>query len=220
MIHAILFDFDGVIVHSEPLHLRALRAVVGEQGMGFTDQDYYSKYVAYSDRELIPIIARDNGRAVAPEQLAVMLDAKWDRLKQLLASEGLHAFPGTLRLIEAAGERRLPIAVCSAAMRRDIEHVLGMLGVLDRFAAIVGADDVAISKPDPAPYLLGCERLGVSPGMCVALEDTPGGIASALGAGCKVIGVAHTLPAERLHRATRVVASSSQLSLDELLKMA
>lgn len=220
MAQAILFDFDGVIVHSEPLHLRALRAVMGEQGIAFSEQDYYAKYVAYSDRELIPIIAKDQGRAVEPAQLAAMLDAKWECLKQLLARDGLHAFPGTLRLIEAAGQHQVPIAVCSAAMRRDIEHVLGTLGVIERFATIVGADDVAVSKPDPAPYRLACERLGVDPSRCVAIEDTPGGIASALGAGCKVVGVAHTLEAERLHRATRVVASSSQLTLDDVLLMA
>ncbi|GDX99233.1 haloacid dehalogenase [Phycisphaerae bacterium] len=216
---ALLFDFDGVIVHSEPLHYAAISETFAAHNMHFSEETYYQRYVAYADRDLFPIIARDCNHDLTAEQLETMLEEKWTRFAALVKSKGVEHFDATLDLISHAHACNITIALCTAAMRRDVDLILGQLNILSKFATIVSANDVPKSKPDPAPYSLACKRLNKSPQNCVALEDTPGGIASALGAGCKVIGVCHTLPAHRLHQATRVVASSRDLTVDAMLAM-
>lgn len=231
MDRAIIFDFDGVIVHTEPLHLLAcrevfaawdggVRGVGGVGGVHFSDEAYYTRYVAYADREVFPRIAADAGRTLHAHDLEALLEAKWQAFQRLVASHGPHPFPATLALIHDAARRAVPVALCTAAKRRDAHLVLSSLGVWDVFRVVVTADDVPRSKPDPAPYALAAQRLGLPAHACVAIEDTDGGIASARGAGCAVVGVAHTLPIERLARASRVVGSSAELTVDGLLSLA
>lgn len=216
---ALLFDFDGVIVHSEALHFAAIRDTFAAWGMTFTEETYYSRYVAYADRDLFPIIARDCGRELSPGELRAMLDDKWARFKALINTEGVHRFDATISLIREAHAQHITVALVTAAMRRDVDLILGALNILHCFTTIVTADDVPVSKPDPAPYTLACSRLHLTPAECVALEDTPAGVTSALAAGCKVIAVCHTLPAHRLTHATRVVAASRELTLADMLAL-
>lgn len=216
---ALLFDFDGVIVHSEPLHYIAIRDTFAAHRMHFTEETYFQRYVAYADRDLFPIIAHDLQHPLTPQHLHTMLEEKWHRFADLVRTQGVETFSATLDLIREAHARKITIALVTAAMRRDVDLILGSLNILDSFTAIVSAQDVPRSKPDPAPYTLACSRLNLAPSSCVALEDTPGGIASARGAGCQVIGVCHTLPAHRLQQASRVVASSRELTVDAMLAL-
>jgi beta-phosphoglucomutase len=215
---AIVFDFDGVIVHSEPLHMRAILEAFAPLGVRFDEATYYSKYVAYSDKDLFPIIAHDFGLAWSDAQHQRTLEAKWQLYDALVDAGEIGVFSGTLALIESARNAGVPIAVCSAATKRDIDRSLQPLGLLHAFATIVSADDVPVSKPDPACYALAAQRLGLHPSRCVAIEDSPGGMRSALGAGLACIAVCHTLPASRLAGATRVVQSTAELTLESVLR--
>lgn len=219
MARAVIFDFDGVIVHSEPLHLRAIREVLLPLGVSFTDEAYYARYVAFSDRDLIPAAARDSGVEIEPRRMGELIDRKWAVMKQIVTREGLPAFPPTLALIRSLHARGVPMALCTAATRRDVDHAFEKLDIAPCFRAIVAVDDVTRSKPDPEPYRLACGKLGLEPPHCVAIEDTPGGLASALRAGCLAVGVGHTVAVERLQSATLVVRSSAELSVEGLLAM-
>ena len=106
----------------------------------------------------------------------------------------------------------MPLAIASGARHEEVDAILRGVGLRDAFVAIVGAEDALRTKPDPAPYLEAARRLaertpGLAPADCVAFEDSMAGIASALGAGMKVVGVAHSYPAEKLRAAHRVVDS-------------
>ena len=126
--------------------------------------------------------------------------------------------PGSIELIEEAAAR-LPIAVCSGAVRVEIEKVLTVLGVIDRFRHIVTADDVENAKPDPSGYLLAAEKLGFAPERCLTIEDTDKGITAGKAAGLTVVGVCHSLPRDRLSEADLVVDSIRQLSVDRLMQL-
>ncbi len=120
-------------------------------------------------------------------------------------------FDGARELVRALGAE-VPLAIASGARHEEIETILTGLGLRDAFQAIVGAEDAERTKPDPAPYLEAARRLaartpGLGPAECVAFEDSMPGIASALGAGMKVVGVANSYPAEKLRAAHRVVDS-------------
>jgi len=112
----------------------------------------------------------------------------------------------------------IPLAICSGALREDILPILGKLGISDAFNEIVTADDTHISKPDPAPYKLAMQKLGVTSGL--AIEDTPAGIASAKGAGLNVLSVTNSYAAEFLTQADAVVDSLAGLTLASLNQLA
>jgi beta-phosphoglucomutase-like phosphatase (HAD superfamily) len=109
-------------------------------------------------------------------------------------------------------EEEIRLAIASGARHEEVDAILRGVGLRDAFETIVGAEDAERTKPDPAPYLEAARRLaartpGLAPGECVAFEDSMAGIAAALGAGMKVVGVAHSYPAEKLRAAHRVVDS-------------
>ncbi len=213
---AILFDFDGVIVHSEGCHLRAIREVATAHGVTFTDEAYFRDYVAFSDRDIFPALWRDSGRSLSASLLADLIERKHALYETLVEQGAVAAFPGSVELIRACAER-VPIAICSAASRATIEASIHELGIASCFTTVVSADDVERSKPDPAPYRLAAQRVGFPPTECVAIEDTVGGMRSALGAGCKVIAVCHTMEGERLRDATLVVAGTKDLTVERVL---
>ncbi len=215
---AIIFDFDGVIVHSEGAHMLTIRELAATRGVTFTDDTYFREYVALSDRDIFPRLWKDNGRELTTAQLKEIILLKQARYEQMVDGGHVVAFPGSIDLIRACAAK-LPVAICSAASRATIEASIHALDIARCFQTIVSADDVARSKPDPAPYALAAKRLGFEPGLCVAIEDTVGGMTSALHAGCKVAAVCHTVPRERLTAATLVVDGTIDLTVERLLNL-
>jgi len=215
---AIVFDFDGVIVDSEPMHEAALRRAAAALGLSFTHEQYIRRYVGFDDRDCFARIGEDNGRVLSDEDRARLAELKWTFAREAIERGDVRAFPGSLELVRAAAAAG-PAALCSGARRHEIELIVSRLGIAGAFDVVVTADEVERSKPDPAPYLLTARRLGIDPGRCVAIEDSSRGIDSALAAGYRVVGVCHTLPAERLSHAHAVVASTAALDIGRLLRV-
>ncbi len=219
MARAVIFDFDGVIVHSEPTHLLAVREVVGPLGITLTDQAYYDQYVHLPDRELLRRVTHASGREATGESLQRLLAAKHDAFERLLAkSHGVQVCPGVLDLIRACAAR-VPVALCTAAERRTVHAVLGGIGIIESFRVITTADDVVRSKPDPLPYARTCESLGIPAAECVAVEDTVGGLTSAKGAGCRAVAVGHTQARARLVAADLFIERIADLTPETLLAL-
>lgn len=209
MITAVIFDFDGVIVDSERLHWAAFNAVMQPRGKTIAWPEYIETYIGFDDRDAFRCAFPDLGSA----ELAELIEAKAAAFQNLLESDGAAALPGAVELIKHLSGQ-LPIAICSGALREDIVPIIGKLGVADAFDQIVTADDTHISKPDPAPYLLAKERLGVESG--IAIEDTPAGIASAKGAGLKVLAVTNSYPKDALTQADVILDSLEGLTLKKM----
>ena len=155
---------------------------------------------------------------MSPERLE-KLDARMvARFTELMPEA--RTFPGAPELVRALGIE-VPLAIASGALHSEVQGILEVVKLDDAFETVVGADDVPRTKPDPAPYREAVRRLaegrnGLAPSDCLAIEDTMAGIASALGAGLTVVGVAHTYPAEKLQAAHRVVDSLVDLDVDVL----
>lgn len=215
---AVLFDFDGVLVNSEPLHYRALRGCLLPEGIDVGEEEYARWYLAYDDWRAIQIALDRHGVAHDAARVQALADRKADLFDELLATVPL--FPGARELVESLA-REMPLAIASGALRSEIERILQPCGLRPLFAAIVGAEDVLKGKPDPEPYLTAMARLQphaheLRPEQCVVIEDTMPGIASALAAGMKVVGVAQTYPPENLRAAHLVVESLAALDADGL----
>jgi beta-phosphoglucomutase-like phosphatase (HAD superfamily) len=221
MLQAIVFDFDGVVVDSEPLHYQAFVLVGKSIGFEFTYDEYLATYIGFDDRDAFRVMLEAAGQDVTPGRVAELCRVKqdaFDTVVQAAAANGGQglAIPGALALIDEVAAAGLPRAIASGATRADIELMLGLLGKRDRFETIVTADDVERSKPDPASYTLAAERLGLAPGNCLAIEDTAAGLRSATDAGMMTLGLTTTGPAEPLATADRVIDDLQGVDLAQL----
>jgi beta-phosphoglucomutase len=215
---AVIFDFDGVLVNSEPLHFRAMRDALAPCGFTITTEEYDSHYLAYDDREAMRVALEIHGKPAGAEEV----DAAARRKAEIFASiiGEIPFFDGARELVTGLA-REMPIAIASGALRGEIEHILAAGGLREAFHAVVGADDVAQCKPHPEPYLAAMERLRTKtkelvPAECLVVEDSMAGIASGLAAGMKVLGVAHTYPPAKLSAAHHVVPSLKGVAAGDL----
>ena len=187
---AVLFDMDGLLVDSEPLWLEAETAVMARLGAGWTEADQARLLGGSLDRTVRFLLAKAT-RPAPPQQVAEWL---MSGVADLVRANGVVVQPGARELlaeVEAAG---LPHALVTGSQRRFADVVLASTGM--RFDVLVCGDDVSATKPDPEPYLLAAKLLGVDPGCCFALEDSPNGVASAQDAGCSVFAVPSLIPIE------------------------
>ncbi len=217
MLQAIVFDFDGIIVDSEPLHYRAFLKVVEPLGVHFDYARYITDYIGYDDRDFFRVVARDFNLPFDAAKLPDFVLAKAKAFADICA-EGVRPLPGAVELILAAGAV-MPIALCSGALQHDIDLILPALDrgqVPKLFRAVVTADQVKRSKPDPESYGLAVRKLGLPPAACLAIEDTPAGLTSAKGAGLRTLGVAGSLAASQLSLADRVVPSLAGVTVEQL----
>ncbi|WP_224983068.1 HAD family hydrolase [Geomonas agri] len=220
MLKAVIFDFDGIIVDTEPLHYKAFQELLVPLGLGYSWQEYLDLYIGFDDRDAFREAFRVHGRPLSDQELKELIKGKAEAFLKIV-SGGVGPYPGVVELIRSISGN-LPLALCSGALQSDIEPILAQLGLTDAFDVKVTADEVAASKPDPESYRLAVQRLQerfpgqVEAADSIAVEDTPAGITSATGAGLKVLAVTNSYPAERLTGACRVVDTLAGVDLEGL----
>ena len=202
-IRAVVFDFDGVLAQTEPIHLAAFRDAFEPEGWTLTDDAYYQRYLGFNDAETIAEFSRDHGLSTSADRARAILARKSDAYRRRFASHDV-LYPGAADCV-----RRLApvfaLAIASGSLHAEIEDILAAGHLRAPFVAIIGADDVARSKPAPDPYLAAAERLGLPPADCVAIEDSAWGLRSARAAGMRTIALTTTASADRLAGADRIV---------------
>jgi beta-phosphoglucomutase len=215
MIAAVIFDFDGVLADTERLHLRAFQAALASLRVVLDESEYFTRYVGYDDRETLVRLAEDRGLALEGAGLDRLLHAKSVAYRAQLA-EGSALFPHTRACIDRL-RPRFPLAIASGSLRAEITDILTAAGLAGAFGAIVGADDVARSKPAPDLYLAAARGLGVAPSTAVAIEDSHWGLEAARAAGMRRVAVTTSYPAEFLRpHAERVIASLDEVTIEWL----
>jgi HAD superfamily hydrolase (TIGR01509 family) len=208
-LEAVVFDFDGILVDSEPVHQKALSQILVTHGLPSLSWESYKQTVlGFSDAEAIHTLHPKLPR----EQIAKMVSEK-ALVFRAIAPRETRLQPGILELLASLQQARLPVGIASGALRGDINAVLYALGgapLFSNFLTVAAADEVTYSKPHPETYLLACSRLGVDPRGCVSFEDTVHGIHAAKGAGLFCVGVTHTLSAEALRPHAHLVIDGFQ----------
>jgi beta-phosphoglucomutase len=219
-LQAIVFDFDGVIADSEPLHLRAFQQILAEERIELSAADYYSRYLGYDDVGLFQALAADRAVTMTDRQVTELVARKGVRLQQMLHDDHV-LFPGAVEFIRTAAAE-VPIAIASGALKPEILSIIEAAGIDELFTTIVAAGDTPQSKPSPAPYRLAFEQLRaksgreLDPRRCVAIEDSRWGLESAQGAGLRCVGVTNSYPAKELPQAELVVSGLGALTLTAL----
>ncbi len=187
---AVLFDMDGLLIDSEPLWLEAETAVMARLGADWTTADQ-AQLLGGSLKRTVRYLMGKAARPASPELVAEWL---MSGVSNLVRERGVPLQPGARELLAEVAAAGLPHALVTSSERRFMDAVLARTGL--RFDVLVCANDVSMTKPDPEPYLLAAKLLGADPARCVALEDSPNGVASAEAAGCQVIAVPSLIPIE------------------------
>jgi beta-phosphoglucomutase len=219
-LQAIVFDFDGVIANSEPLHLLAFQRTLTDEGLTLTPQDYYARYLGYDDVGMFEAFGRDRALEMNEARVASLVARKGEHMQALLRS-GSVLFPGALDFVREAAAA-VPIAIASGALRHEIKEIIDSSGIGDLFATIVAAGDTPESKPSPAPYRLAFDQLRrvtgreLDPRRSVAIEDSKWGLESARGVGLRLVGITSSYPAAELREAELVVDGLHTLTLAAL----
>jgi beta-phosphoglucomutase-like phosphatase (HAD superfamily) len=211
---AVVFDFDGVLADTEDLHLLAFRDVLGRRGWPLDRETYLERYLSLDDRGLIRAYAADRGLTLDEPLVTTLLGEKMSAFLSRVSSGDVF-FAGARACVDRLGAH-FPLAIATGARRAEVVHMLDAAGLFDRFAAIVSADDVRSSKPSPEPYLAAARLLGARGDECAAIEDSPGGLLSALRAGLRTIGIATSLPAEALSAAHLVVTHLDEITVERI----
>jgi beta-phosphoglucomutase len=173
-LEAVVFDFDGVIANSEPLHFRAYERVLAQAGVTLSERDYFARYLGFDDVGAFAALARDRGLTWTRDDVAALVARKATELEALERDVSV-LFPGAAEAIARAAAM-VPIAIASGARGEEIRRVLRRAQLDTFFTAIVSAEDTAVSKPSPEPYLRALALLRAARGTaidaarCVAIE--------------------------------------------------
>ncbi len=223
MLKAIIFDCDGVIVDSEPHHMKALQMVLAEEGISLSKEEYYQRYLAMDDKGCFETALADHRRPINNAILKKLIIRKM-ALYRTLSQQELYLYPGVVEFVnKAKGNYRLAIA--SGAFRGEIKFALDKGGMRAAFPVIVSAQDVKNGKPHPEAFLAALEKLNalpplispILPSECVVIEDSLHGVEAARGAGMRCLAVTNSYPEDRLRgKADRIVKSLAEIEPKEL----
>lgn len=220
---AVILDLDGTLIATERIHCEAMNEVLKPRGLDLSWETYLDRYVAYDDAMLYRMIYEDAGESLDDDLLVDLKKQKKQHFWKRVEADGVPVYPGAIALAQLCMNEDIPLALCTGSTRDDVEGMLALLGEALDFAVIVTRDDVEEGKPDPEGYRLAIQglveqypNLEVQAEQCVAVEDTPGGIAAARAARCRTIGVTTTVGADRLMAAHRVVDDLEEIDRAEL----
>lgn len=215
-IHSVLFDFDGLIANTEPLHFETFLQVLGENGIRLPPGTNQSHYIGIHDRGSFRKAFAEAGRELGPGMVEKLVERK-SRL-YLDGAGKIELFDGVRELLDSLPPS-LPSTIASGGRRVDILAVLRRHGLAEKFPSFVCGDDIDKSKPDPECFLRGLDLLGQPGGglaaeNCLVFEDSFRGVEAAGSAGMRCVAVTHFYTAEELSGADWVLNSLREWSWD------
>ena len=205
---AVIFDCDGVLVESENLGLRSLQLALQDAGVD-RPLGMLTRFSGRSHHETLAELETECGLPLRDNGAAGRMD---EHYMNLVKSEGLHPCSGVPQLLCWLTANHIPFSLASSGPRRKVLFSLESAGLSESFPHFICGDDVTKAKPAPDPYLAAAALVGVNPADCLAIEDAPNGIRSALAAGMQVVAVTTTFKADVLTDADLVVDSLSDLA--------
>lgn len=221
VLRAIIFDFNGVLVDDEPLHLEMFQKVLQEEGIPIGEEEYYQRYLGLDDRGCFQAVHQDRGKNLDERRLSELIHRKAIYYRAAL-EKGIRVFPGVREVVPSLAAR-FPLAIASGALRNEIEFILQKIGLASCFQGIVSSEDVRHGKPHPETFVKalailnqGRARGPILSSQCLAVEDSREGILAARGAGMKCLAVTNSYPAEELGMADAVVQSLADVAVSRL----
>lgn len=224
MLQAVIFDFDGVITDSEILHFRAFNSALARHGLQLTKQEYYTKYLGLTDVDCFKALIGEGRLAIEDSQIKDLVREKTRVFEALARTEG-KIITGVREFLAMLSEHEVPLAICSGALRAEIELILDEAKLRGPFDVVISAEEVVRGKPYPDGFLLALKELNdqgygpIAPGRCVVIEDSHWGLQAAGAAGMRTVAVTNTYDATQLQQADKVVERLSDLTMEDLSRL-
>ena len=223
MLRAVIFDFDGIIVDSEPIILKLTQEMAALEGWAVSEDEYYRDYLALDDRGIVEHLYATHSRPLDIRRRDELVDWKAQRY-QAIIQNGLPPIAGAAEFITEIA-RHYPLAIASGSLRVEIHHLLTKMGLREKFSVLATADDCQHSKPDPEVYLTALFRLRaltqfrdepLQSAECLAIEDAPLGVVAAQAAGFKCLAITHSRPAQELQHSDLVAPDFAGVDLRDI----
>lgn len=213
MIEGVIFDMDGVIMDSEPIHYKVEKAILSNFNEPFELQDH-ARFVGQATQDLWKTLCEERNLSQSFEVLALLDNA--DYMEELKSGE-IAAIDGVVDLIKGLQSRGIPLVVASSAIRQNIEVVIDRLDIKQFFEGYVSGQDVEKTKPNPDIFLKAADLIKIEPAKCLVIEDAKHGVEAAKAAGMFCIGYKNLNSGNQdLSRADMVVEHLSDINLDKV----
>ena len=211
---AVLFDFDGVIVNSEPLHFYAFHEVLKAAGIEISEDEYYRDLIGFDDRGAFRQLFEKRGVPLEPKTLLQLVVDKSRIMMDFIRRRQFRPLPGVEEFVRTLW-RRCPLAIVSGGLREEIEAMLEGIALRDCFPILIAAEDVEVGKPDPSGYLLATQMISdklkqprpLKPADCLVIEDAPTVIRSVKAVGFPTLAITSSYPEAKLTDANWIVRS-------------
>ncbi len=224
MIRAIIFDLDGTLANTEPLHYEAFARILHGEGIALDRDDYFHRLIGFDDHDCFAAVLKGNGRDAGEAEIAGLAKRKAAVYQEMIAGRDV-TYPGAADFVRRCAAR-FPLAIATGTLRIEAETILARAGVRALFADIVAAEDVEHGKPAPECFEKARGRLGfllrlrppLEAAECLVIEDTPAGVEAAHRASMPVLALCHDASAEDLKTADVVCKSIAEADLDDVLR--
>jgi beta-phosphoglucomutase len=224
MIRAVIFDLDGTLVETEPLHFAAFNQVLRPDGIEIAFDDYTARLIGLNDRDCFATVLRENCKDASERRVAELIARKTAVYQSMVAERDV-LYPGAEKFVSDCAQR-FPLIIATGTLRAEAEAILRRARIRELFLDVIAAEDVEHGKPEADGFIAALGRIGyllrqrdpVLAEECLVVEDTQAGIEAAHRAGMKVLALCHMAPASDLTAADVVRASISDLDLDDVIR--